>query len=423
MRIAIVGAGIVGVTTAHELAQDGHEVTVIERLGSVASGTSFANAGVLAPGYVTPWAAPGMPVKVLAGLLSRHAAVRFGSRWPLALPWLVRYLRACNAGTYERHRRALHALARASQDRLTELAGSLDLSFDHARGYLVLLRSRREAQRYRPTLAMLEALGVHHEWLDETGCRAAEPGLNTATPLHAGVRLPEAAVGNCRLFAQGLRQRLAERGVVFRFSTEVCDIEPGPQTRLGLRHAREGQEIVRLPFDKVVLCTGHLARGLLAPLGLKLRMEPVWGYSLTARLRHSDALGACSPRAGLMDERFKVAISRLGDRVRVAGSAELGGHPDTMHPRALATLHRVLDDWFPGQADLAGAQYWKGARPMRPDGPPVIGATRVQGVWVNLGHGSSGWALSCGSARLLADRLAGRPPVVDPEPYDPHHMR
>ncbi len=423
MRIAIVGAGIVGITTAHELALDGHEVTVIERLGAVASGTSFANAGVLAPGYVTPWAAPGMPTKVLAGLLSRHSAVRFGGRWPLALPWLARYLRACNASTYERHRRALHALARASQDRLTELAQSLDLPFEHARGYLVLLRTRREAQRYRPTLTVLDTLGVRHDWLDEAQCRAAEPGLSAGTPLHAGVHLPEAAVGNCRLFAQGLRQRLAERGVAFQLSTEVCAIEPGPQLHVAMRGASEGSEMVRLPFDRVVLCAGHQARDLLAPLGLKLRMEPVWGYSLTARLRHSEAAGAASPRAGLMDERFKVAISRLGERVRVAGSAELGGHPDTMHPRALATLHRVLDDWFPGSADLAGAQYWKGARPMRPDGPPVVGATRVHGVWVNLGHGSSGWALSCGSARLLADRLAGRPPVVDPEPYEPLHMR
>jgi D-amino-acid dehydrogenase len=420
MRIAIVGAGIIGVTTAYELAEDGHEVTVVERRGAVASGTSFANAGVLAPGYVTPWAAPGMPLKVLAGLLSRHAAVRFGPRWPLALPWLLRYLRACSTTTYESHRRALHAMARQSLDRLSELSASLELPFERAQGYLVLLRSRREAQRYRAALTALDALGVRHDWLDEAACRAVEPGLSPATALHAGVHLPDAGVGNCRLYAQGLRQRLAERGVAFRLSTEACAIEPGAPARLALR---EGGEVLRLPFDRIVLCTGHEAPGLLAPLGLKLRLEPVWGYSLTARLRTDEASGVAGPRAGLMDERFKVAISRLGDRVRIAGSAEVGGHPEAMHPRALATLHRVLDDWFPGQADPAGAQYWKGARPMRPDGPPVVGPTRVEGVWVNLGHGSSGWALSCGSARLLADLLAGRTPALDPGPYDARRMR
>ena len=420
MRIAIVGAGIVGVTTAYELAQDGHEVTVFERLGAVASGTSFANAGVLAPGYVTPWAAPGMPLKVLSGLLSRHAAVRFGARWPLALPWLLRYLRACNASAYETHRRALHALASLSQDRLSQISASLDLAFERAQGYLVLLRSPQEAHRYRSALAALDALGVRHDWLDEPACRAIEPGLSPATPLHAGVYLPEAAVGNCRLFAHGLRQHLAEHGVAFRFSSEVRAIEPGRPARLSVQ---EGGEVTHLTFDRVVLCTGHQAGRLLNPAGIRLRLEPVWGYSLTARLRDREAAGSDGPKAGLMDERFKVAISRLGERVRVAGSAELGGHPEAMHPRALATLHRVLDDWFPGQADLSGAQYWKGARPMRPDGPPVIGATRAEGVWVNLGHGSSGWALSCGSARLLADLLAGTAPALDPGPYDARRMR
>lgn len=420
MRIAIVGAGIVGITTAYELAEEGHEVTVVERRGAVASGTSFANAGVLAPGYVTPWAAPGMPLKVLAGLFSRHAAVRFGARWPLALPWLLRFLRACHPAAYERHRRALHALAQSSLERLDDLARTLELPYERAPGYLVLLRSAREAQRYRAALAALETLGVRHDWLDEAACRTLEPGLSTATPLHAGVHLPDAAVGNCRLFAQGLRQRLADLGVAFRFGTEACGIEAGAPLQLSVRERGDTQ---RLPFERVVLCTGHEAAGLLAPLGLKLRLEPVWGYSLTARLRLAEATGSRGPRAGLMDERFKVALSRLGDRIRVAGSAELGGHPDALHPRALATLHRVLQDWFPGQADLSSAQVWKGARPMRPDGPPVVGPTRLDGVWVNLGHGSSGWALSCGSARLLADLLAGRRPAIDPAPHDPRHMR
>lgn len=361
-----------------------------------------------------------MPLKVLAGLFSRHAAVRFGPRWPLALPWMLRYLRACQAGAYERHRRALHALASLSLECLTQTATDLDLPHERATGYLVLLRTPREAHRYRSSLAALDALGVHHEWLDEAACRAVEPSLSHATPLHAGVYLPDAAVGNCRLYAQGLRQHLADQGVSFRLGCEVRGLETGSSLRLVLS---EGGTASRAEFDRVVLCAGHEAPGLLSPLGLRLRMEPIWGYSLTARLRPPDGQRGTGPRAGLMDERFKVALSRLGDRVRVAGSAELGGQPQSLHPRALATLHRVLDDWFPGQAEASGLQYWKGARPMRPDGPPVIGATAVEGVWVNLGHGSSGWALACGSARLLADLLAARTPAIDPAPYDARQMR
>jgi D-amino-acid dehydrogenase len=420
MRIAIVGAGIVGVTTAYELSQDGHEVTVLEHHPGVACGTSFANAGVLAPGYVTPWAAPGVPWKVLAGLLSRHAAVRFGPRWPLALPWLARFLRACNANTYARHRQALYALASLSQERLADIQQRLALADERAPGYLVLVRSARELQRCRSGLAVLDSLGVRYRILDQAGCRLVEPGLAHSAPLHGGIHLPDAAVANCRLYAQGLRQHLARQGVRFRFETQVLGVQPGASVRLTVRAAGDA---TALEADRVVFCTGPDAQRLLRPLGLRLRLEPVWGYTLTARLRHEDLPEDAGPRAGLMDERYKVALSRLGQRVRVAGSAEVGGVAGRLHGASVATLHKVLEDWFPGQIDRGSVQYWKGARPMRPDGPPVIGATGVPGVWVNLGHGSSGWALACGSARLLADQLAGRPCPIDVRPFDAQGMR
>lgn len=420
MRIAIVGAGIVGVTTAYELTQDGHEVTLLERHPGVACGTSFANAGVLAPGYVTPWAGPGVPLKVLAGLLSRHAAVRFGRRWPLALPWLWRFLRACNPVAYAHHRQALYALASLAQERLADIQQRLALPDERAQGYLVLLRSARELQRCRSGLAVLDSLGVQHRILEPADCRAVEPGLATSAALHAGIHLPDAAVANCRLYAQGLRQHLAQLGVQFRFDTEVLGVQPGTPTRLRLR---TGGNAAALEADRVVFCTGPDAASVLRPLGLRLRLEPVWGYTLTARLRHADTPEDSGPRAGLMDERFKVALSRLGQRVRVAGSAEVGGVANQMHAASVATLHKVLEDWFPGSIDHGSVQYWKGARPMRPDGPPLIGATAVPEVWVNLGHGSSGWALACGSARLLADQLAGRPCAIDPRPFEARNMR
>jgi D-amino-acid dehydrogenase len=273
--------------------------------------------------------------------------------------------------------------------------------------------------------------------LDAAQCRAIEPGLAAQTPLHAGIHLPDDEVGNCRQFALLLRREAEQHGVRFVFDTLVQRIEPGRRPNVvHLRAPRDepptstraktapgewaetrpqAQEPVGEAFDAVVVCAALGSRALLRPLGLKLPLQAVYGYSVTAPLRQSDPQLDHAPRSALMDERYKVAISRLGDRIRIAGSAELGGAAEKLHPRALGTLYKVLDDWFPGAAQMRHAQIWKGARPMLPDGPPVLGASGIEGVWLNLGHGSSGWALSCGSARLLADALAGRTPSIDVE--------
>lgn len=430
MRVAVIGAGIVGVTTAWELAQDGHEVTVFDRHASVAAEASFANAGVLAPGYVTPWSAPGMPTKVLLGLLTRHRAVRFGLRAWAEGGWLWRYLLACRASTYVRHRTAMHALARYSVDRLGHLTRRHELDYERTQGYLVLLRSARDLDRVSKGKALLDELGVRSEVVDATRCRQIEPGLSNGTMLKGGLYLPEDRVGNCRQFAHQLTALARRQGVEFLFGREVVSLRTSSGVNLHTRPAavsgfEDGcpTEAAEQTFDAVVLCTGHQAADLLAPMGLPLPVRPVHGYSLTAPLRESASLEETAPRSGLMDERFKVAISRMGDRIRVAGSAEIGGRPGHMSGAALRTLYRVLDDWFPGAAVLSRVQHWKGGRPMLPDGPPLIGASGLPGVWLNLGHGSSGWALSCGSARLLADQVAGRAPDVDPTVFQLSRLR
>lgn len=420
MRIAVIGAGIVGVTTAYELVADGHEVVVFERLAAVASGTSFANAGVVAPGYVTPWAAPGMPSKVLRQLFGRHAAVRFGGWNALAAaPWMWRWWRNCRPAAYAAHRSALYTLARYSRERLHGLSDALDIDYERAEGFTVLLRGARELAQAQAGLRLLRELEVAHELLNAEQCRRAEPGLNPDTPLHAAIRLPHDEVGNCRLFAQRIKDEALRRGAAIRFGHEVTRIVAGRPARLHWRAAADRGREADEPFDALVVCAGHVANRLLAPLKLRLPLLAVHGYSVTAPLRAGEGLPPVGPRGALMDERYKVAISRIGDRVRVAGSAEIGGRPDALNPAALATLHRVLDDWFPGAARIAQAQTWKGARPMLPDGPPVVGATRVEGVWLNVGHGSSGWALACGSARVLADRIAGRAPAIDADALAP----
>lgn len=416
MRVAVIGAGIIGVTTAYELAADGHEVTVFERRSSVAEETSFANAGVIAPGYVTPWAAPGMPGKVMRHLLSRHAPVRLAR--PAAagqLRWMWRWWRACQPTVFQANRACMHRLARFSQQRLVQLTRDLKLDYEQRAGYMVLLREPQDLALARGSLKLLAELGVSFHLIDAAKARALEPALNPEVKLHAAVHLPLDGVGNCRQFAHLLRGEAQRLGVDFRFQREVIALGAGPRPVVRHRRVDSRETPSEDPFDAAIVCAALGAPELLKPLGCRIPMAPVYGYSITAPLRRLEGHPDLGPRAAVMDERFKVAISRLGQRVRVAGSAELGGRLDRNNEAALQTLYKVLDDWYPGCAQLGQVQQWKGARPMLPDGPPVLGASGTPGIWLNLGHGSSGWALSCGSARLLSDLVSGRPPSIDTE--------
>jgi len=408
MKIAIVGAGIIGVTTAWELASDGHEVTVFERRGAAAEESSFANAGVVAPGYVTPWAAPGMRMKVLRSLLSTHGAIKV--RWPLAardLRWMSHWQRACRLETYLANRARMQRLAFYSRTRLHEITEARELSYERSDGYLVLLRSRRERKLVQPGLDVLRNAGSVFREIDAEEARRIEPALSTDTDLAGAIHLPDDEVANCRQFALLLKREAEALGAQFHFNCDIAPLSRAAPRSLALAGGSDA-----IAYDAVVVCAGVASSALLRPLGIRMPLAPVYGHSVTAQIR--EPLNA--PRSAVMDERYKVAISRMGLRVRVAGSAEIGGHADSMNPNALQTLYKVLHDWFPGAATLqTGVQQWKGARPMLPDGPPVIGPSGVPGVWLNLGHGSSGWALSCGSARVLADLVAGQDAGIDLE--------
>ena len=386
-----------------------------ERHAGVASETSFANAGVIAPGYVTPWAAPGMPLKVLRHLFGRHAPVRFGGANVLGqLPWMWRWWRACRPAVYQANRARMYQLARYSSQRLHALTDALGLEYEQARGVLVLLRSARDLAQAQAALRMLEELQVNFELLDAAQCHQLEPGLNA---VDAAARRHLAAAGRGRqlppLCAPAQGPGADATGRASCSSTRCCRWTRAPRPRCAAATWSANGAPVETRFDAVLLCTGHQANRLLRPLGLSLPLAPVYGYSITAPLSVIDHASAPGPRGAVMDEKFKVAISRLGQRIRVAGSAELGGAPGRMNDAALATLYKVLDDWFPGAARLSQASAWKGARPMLPDGPPLLGASRSPGIWLNLGHGSSGWALACGSARVLADLMAQRTPDID----------
>ncbi len=406
MKVAVIGAGIVGVTTAWELAQDGHDVTVFERRGAAAEETSFGNAGVVAPGSVTPWAAPGMPAKVLRYLLQKHAPVKLATplRWA-EVRWIWQWWRACRLDTYRANRARLQRMAFYSRERLHAVTAHLQLEYDRSDGYMVLLRSQRDVDLAQPGLQVLRDADVKFRQISPDEARTVEPALNPDTAFAAAIHLPDDEVGNCRQFALQIKLEAQRLGVRFEFNQDVRAMNPATPTRLEFAGDAAPRD-----FDAVVMCAGLASAQLLQPLGLKIPLIAVYGYSVSAAIR--EPLNA--PRSAVMDERYKVAISRLGNRVRVAGSAEIGGSLDTRRPAAIATLYKVLHDWFPGAAQMSGGvQEWKGARPMLPDGPPILGASGIPGVWLNLGHGSSGWALSCGSARAVADLMAGRAPEVD----------
>ncbi|UUZ63877.1 D-amino acid dehydrogenase [Polaromonas sp. P1-6] len=411
MRVAVIGAGIIGITTAYELAVDGHEVTVFERRSAAAEETSFANAGVVAPGYVTPWAAPGMPGKVISHLFSRHAPVKLA--WPLSgrdLAWMWKWYQACKLDTYLANRARLQRLAFYSRERLHQLTEGLQLEYDRSPGYMVLLRSEKDSKLVQPSLQVLREAGVTFREINADEVRRIEPALNPDTPFLGAVHLPDDGVANCRQFALLLKNEALRIGVNFEFNTTAAQLDRAQAASILIA----GEDTPRA-FDQVVMCAGLASAALLRPLGLKIPMTAVYGYSISAPIR--EPLNA--PRSALMDERYKVAISRLGNRVRVAGSAEIGGSLDTKRASSIQTLYKVLNDWFPGAAQHsnlgAHVQEWKGARPMLPDGPPIIGSSGLPGLWLNLGHGSSGWALSCGSAGALADLMAGRPADIDME--------
>ena len=414
MKIAIVGAGIIGVTTAWELTADGHEVTVFERRGAAAEESSFANAGVVAPGSVTPWAAPGMPMKVVRYLFSSHAPVRIGL--PLSgeeLIWMWKWWRACKLETYLANRARVQRLAFYSRERLHQLTAELNLEYDGSAGYLVLLRSEKDSKLVQPGLQVLRDAGVSFQQIDAAQARVIEPALNPDTQFLGAIHLPQDEVANCRQFALLLKKEAEAGGARFEFNTTVASLDRLTPSTLMIAGASKPRR-----FDAVVMCAGLASAALLRPLGLKIPLAAVYGYSISAPVR--EPLNA--PRSALMDERYKIAISRLGNRVRVAGSAEIGGSPDRKRASSIQTLYKVLHDWFPGAAQIsntgASVQEWKGARPMLPDGPPIVSASGLPGLWLNLGHGSSGWALGCGSARAVADLIGARPPEVDLEGLD-----
>ncbi|MGO4326134.1 D-amino acid dehydrogenase [Cupriavidus sp. 2TAF22] len=419
MHVIVIGAGVIGVCSAWYLREAGFEVTVVERRAAPAQESSFGNAGVIAPGYVTPWAAPGMPGKVLRNLFASTSPVLFRpSADPAMWRWILRWLGECTLERYRVNKVRMQRLAFYSRECLHKLRGRLEIDYEQSQGYLQLFRTRRDLDLAGPALALLREHEVPHRLVDAAGCRGIEPGLTTDTPLAGGLHLPEDESGNCPMFVRRLRVLAEAAGVRFVMDSDAAALRPlpGGQLALDLRDAGGGAGSIKaggvretLAADRVLVCAGVASAALLRPLGLRIPLYPVKGYSATVQV--SDELQA--PLAALMDESYKVAITRMGNRLRIAGTAELGSRRLDLRPAAINTLLKVARDWFPVAGHYGSATLWAGARPMLPDGPPLIGATAVPGLFLNLGHGSTGWAMACGSGRVAADLIAGNRPAID----------
>jgi D-amino-acid dehydrogenase len=379
---------------------------VLDRQEGAALETSFANAGEVSPGYSSPWAAPGIPLKALKWLFMRHRPLFI---WPKPDPDLIRWglmmLRNCTAARYERNKGRMVPLAEYSRDRLRELRADRGIAYDErSQGTLQLFRTQKMLDGTAKDVAILEKFGVPYELLDVEGCIRVEPALGLVREkIAGGLRLPGDETGDCFKFTQALAAVCRQQGVEFRNGTRIDGIltEAGKVTGVATDKGT-------VTGDAYVMALGSFSPLLLRRIGIDLPVYPVKGYSLTIPI--TDPVGA--PESTLMDETHKVAITRLGDRIRVGGMAELDGYSSKLRPSRRATLEHVVTDLYPRGGDVAQAAFWCGLRPMTPDGPPVIGREKYDNLWLNTGHGTLGWTMACGSGRVLADLISGRTPEI-----------
>jgi D-amino-acid dehydrogenase len=407
VKVLVLGGGVIGVTTAYYLAHAGHEVTVVDRQAEPALETSFANAGEVSPGYASPWAGPGVPVKAIKWLLMKHGPLVLRPKLdPAMWMWLIKMLRNCTSARYAVNKSRMIPLAEYSRDCLGALRAETAIHYDErSRGTLQLFRTQAQVDATAGDIAVLKQYGVPYEILDRDGCVGAEPALVAAKPkIAGGLRLPQDETGDCHMFTQALSDRAAKLGVQFRFKTTIEQLIADASGISGVATSAG-----MLQADAYVVALGSWSPRLLRPLGISIPVYPVKGYSITVPVADPDA----APVSTVMDESYKVAITRLGDRIRVGGTAEVSGYSSKLYAARRATLDHSLTDLFPRGGNPGEATFWSGLRPMTPDGPPVIGATRYANLHLNTGHGTLGWTMACGSARVLADLLSGRRPEID----------
>ncbi|HEX2580668.1 MAG TPA: D-amino acid dehydrogenase [Dongiaceae bacterium] len=409
MKILVLGGGLLGVTSAYYLARDGHEVTVIDRQAEPARETSYANASLISPGHAYAWARPSAPWELIKSLVSSETALRYRLRLdPAQWRWSLAFLKNCTRAKYRRHTAIKLRLCVYSQEQTREVSLRENLSWDNIqRGLLYLFRDANHLAAAEKSAALLRAHGIEVRALTRDEVVAREPALQPiGARLVGALYAPGDESGDARRFTLALAERCREMGVQFLFGRTVTHL----RTR-SMRIEAVETDAGSLQADRYVLAFGSYSAQLLAPLRLNLPLYPIKGYSATFPIIAPER----APSVGGVDESYLIAFSRLGERLRMTGTAEFTGYDTTHTPRQFTHLIRVAKELFPEAADYTKPDYWACLRPTTADGPPVIGPSPYDNLWLNTGHGHLGWTMACGSAHLLADMLAGRKPAIETE--------
>jgi D-amino-acid dehydrogenase len=407
MRIVILGAGVIGSTAAYYLARDGHQVTVLERQPGPALETSFANAGEVSPGYSAPWAGPGVPLKAIKWILMQHSPLVIKPMLDLAMwRWGAAMLRNCTEARYALNKARMVRLAEYSRDCMVALRAATGIRYDERmQGTLQLFRTQKQLDGTAKDVQILQQYGVPYQLLDRAGYLRYEPALASQQHKFVGaLRLPGDETGDCHQFTCAIATMAQALGAEFRFNTTLRSLTHDGRGITGV-HTDQGS----LQADRYLLALGSYSTAMLAPLKLRIPVYPVKGFSITLPI--TDA--AQAPESTIMDETHKVAVTRLGDRIRVGGTAQLSGFDLKLDPGRRRTLEFVVTDLFPHGGDVARASFWTGLRPMTPDGTPIVGPTPVDRLWLATGHGTLGWTMAAGTGQLLADWMGGRTPAID----------
>jgi D-amino-acid dehydrogenase len=404
MRVLVLGSGVVGVTTAYYLAKAGHDVTVIDRQPGPALETSFANAGQISPGYASPWAAPGIPLKAAKWLFQKHAPLAIRPDGSLfQLQWMWQMYRNCTADRYAVNKERMVRLAEYSRDCIRELRLETGIAYEgRTLGTIQLFRTQQQLESAGKDIEVLRQAGVDYELLLGHDLGKAEPALGTHGTLVGGLRLPNDETGDCQMFTTRLTAMARDLGVRFEFDTDIQALDIAGDQISGVRTDKG-----TLVADRYVLALGSYSR-LLLKNQFTLPVYPLKGYSITVPI--TDASRA--PVSTILDETYKIAVTRFEDRIRVGGMAEIAGYSKALNPARRETLEMVVNDLFPGAGDTRQASFWTGLRPMTPDSTPVVGATPLRNLFTNTGHGTLGWTMACGSASVIADLVSGKKPAI-----------
>ncbi|MCL2470184.1 MAG: D-amino acid dehydrogenase [Propionibacteriaceae bacterium] len=410
MNILVIGAGVIGVTTACELKRQGHEVTVIERRDQAAGGASHANGCFLSAAHSNPWGEAGLPTMAIRSFFQSDSPIGFKLNFSASqISWLWGMLRQCSTKQYVRNRDRMVPLSRYSRQRLDDIEQYTGVRQYGRRdaGSLVLFRDPAKVEGASHHAQALHDMGFDAQWLSPDEVRELEPGLKEAKgPLAGGLLVRDDSSGDCQVFTSDLMRWNQEQGVRFVQSQAITRVEVA-----GGRVQAVCAGDQRFTADAYVFATGSETGRLLNKL-FRVPVYPVKGYSFTAPLANLDV----APRRAVLDDGSKLAIARFDDHIRVAGVAEVSDDL-TIQRRRTKQIMDIYSQWYPRAADLTQAKFWTGLRPMTPDGTPIIGTTPIANLYLNTGQGTYGWTMAAGSASLLADIVSGRKPALNPANY------